>query len=83
MALGIVPMCSYQMERMFNTTRIPGKETGTRQVTALGPREAIVTEPFPPAMGPPWQASHYLFVPSALGFSGWCNCQKQPVSGRY
>ncbi|XP_069621599.1 carnitine O-palmitoyltransferase 1, muscle isoform [Ranitomeya imitator] len=27
MALGIVPMCSYQMERMFNTTRIPGMET--------------------------------------------------------
>ncbi|XP_007453937.1 PREDICTED: carnitine O-palmitoyltransferase 1, muscle isoform isoform X3 [Lipotes vexillifer] len=27
MALGIVPMCSYQMERMFNTTRIPGKDT--------------------------------------------------------
>ncbi|XP_033887971.2 carnitine O-palmitoyltransferase 1, liver isoform-like [Acipenser ruthenus] len=26
-ALGIVPMCSYQMERMFNTTRIPGIET--------------------------------------------------------
>ncbi|KAM6095338.1 carnitine O-palmitoyltransferase 1, muscle isoform [Chlamydotis macqueenii] len=29
MALGIVPMCSYQSERMFNTTRIPGKETDT------------------------------------------------------
>ncbi|XP_068787226.1 carnitine O-palmitoyltransferase 1, muscle isoform isoform X2 [Struthio camelus] len=29
MALGIVPMCSYQMERMFNTTRIPGKERDT------------------------------------------------------
>ncbi|XP_070109978.1 carnitine O-palmitoyltransferase 1, muscle isoform isoform X5 [Equus przewalskii] len=28
MALGMVPMCSYQMERMFNTTRIPGKKTG-------------------------------------------------------
>ncbi|XP_077196698.1 carnitine O-palmitoyltransferase 1, muscle isoform isoform X2 [Paroedura picta] len=26
MALGVVPMCSYQMERTFNTTRIPGKE---------------------------------------------------------
>ncbi|XP_062318286.1 carnitine O-palmitoyltransferase 1, muscle isoform isoform X2 [Osmerus eperlanus] len=26
-ALGIVPMCSYQSERMFNTTRIPGIET--------------------------------------------------------
>ncbi|XP_074000301.1 carnitine O-palmitoyltransferase 1, muscle isoform isoform X2 [Numenius arquata] len=24
-----VPMCSYQSERMFNTTRIPGKETDT------------------------------------------------------
>ncbi|XP_053055573.1 carnitine O-palmitoyltransferase 1, muscle isoform isoform X1 [Acinonyx jubatus] len=31
MALGIVPMCSYQMERMFNTTRIPGKETDLLQ----------------------------------------------------
>uniref|UniRef100_A0A670ZUX2 Carnitine O-palmitoyltransferase 1, muscle isoform n=1 Tax=Pseudonaja textilis TaxID=8673 RepID=A0A670ZUX2_PSETE len=27
MALGVVPLCSYQMERIFNTTRIPGKET--------------------------------------------------------
>uniref|UniRef100_A0A8D2ZVX0 Carnitine O-palmitoyltransferase 1, muscle isoform n=1 Tax=Scophthalmus maximus TaxID=52904 RepID=A0A8D2ZVX0_SCOMX len=27
MALGTVPMCSSQMERMFNTTRIPGIET--------------------------------------------------------
>ncbi|XP_043980469.1 carnitine O-palmitoyltransferase 1, muscle isoform isoform X2 [Gambusia affinis] len=26
-ALGTVPMCSTQMERMFNTTRIPGMET--------------------------------------------------------
>uniref|UniRef100_A0A8C1MKI6 Carnitine O-palmitoyltransferase 1, muscle isoform n=1 Tax=Cyprinus carpio TaxID=7962 RepID=A0A8C1MKI6_CYPCA len=26
-ALGIVPMCSFQYERMFNTTRIPGIET--------------------------------------------------------
>ncbi|XP_067356468.1 carnitine O-palmitoyltransferase 1, muscle isoform isoform X2 [Channa argus] len=26
-ALGVVPMCSTQMERMFNTTRIPGIET--------------------------------------------------------
>ncbi|XP_006888161.1 PREDICTED: carnitine O-palmitoyltransferase 1, muscle isoform [Elephantulus edwardii] len=31
MALGIVPMCSYQMERMFNTTRIPCKETDQLQ----------------------------------------------------
>ncbi|KAI5942783.1 Carnitine O-palmitoyltransferase 1, muscle isoform [Manis javanica] len=31
MALGIVPMCSYQMERMFNTTRIPGKDTDILQ----------------------------------------------------
>ncbi|XP_074832845.1 carnitine O-palmitoyltransferase 1, muscle isoform isoform X2 [Carettochelys insculpta] len=31
MAFGIVPMCSYQMERMFNTTRIPGKESDTVQ----------------------------------------------------
>uniref|UniRef100_A0A673AAW7 Carnitine O-palmitoyltransferase 1, muscle isoform n=1 Tax=Sphaeramia orbicularis TaxID=375764 RepID=A0A673AAW7_9TELE len=27
-ALGTVPMCSTQMERIFNTTRIPGIETG-------------------------------------------------------
>uniref|UniRef100_A0A8C1WDK0 Carnitine O-palmitoyltransferase 1, muscle isoform n=1 Tax=Cyprinus carpio TaxID=7962 RepID=A0A8C1WDK0_CYPCA len=27
LALGIVPMCSFQYERMFNTTRIPGIET--------------------------------------------------------
>ncbi|XP_071590414.1 carnitine O-palmitoyltransferase 1, muscle isoform [Heliangelus exortis] len=27
MALGIVPMCSYQSERMFNTTRVPGIES--------------------------------------------------------
>ncbi|XP_057203720.1 carnitine O-palmitoyltransferase 1, muscle isoform isoform X2 [Triplophysa rosa] len=27
MALGVVPMCSFQYERMFNTTRIPGIET--------------------------------------------------------
>ncbi|XP_053112092.1 carnitine O-palmitoyltransferase 1, muscle isoform isoform X2 [Hemicordylus capensis] len=26
MSLGVVPICCYQMERMFNTTRIPGKE---------------------------------------------------------
>ncbi|MBN3321161.1 CPT1A palmitoyltransferase, partial [Atractosteus spatula] len=26
-ALDIVPMCSYQMERIFNTTRIPGVDT--------------------------------------------------------
>ncbi|XP_052016319.1 carnitine O-palmitoyltransferase 1, muscle isoform [Apodemus sylvaticus] len=31
MALGMVPMCSFQMERMFNTTRIPGKETDLLQ----------------------------------------------------
>ncbi|XP_030071630.1 carnitine O-palmitoyltransferase 1, muscle isoform isoform X2 [Microcaecilia unicolor] len=31
MALGIVPMCSSQMERMFNTTRIPGIERDTVQ----------------------------------------------------
>uniref|UniRef100_W5L0B4 Carnitine O-palmitoyltransferase 1, muscle isoform n=1 Tax=Astyanax mexicanus TaxID=7994 RepID=W5L0B4_ASTMX len=30
-ALGVVPMCSYQYERMFNTTRIPGIETDTVQ----------------------------------------------------
>uniref|UniRef100_A0A8D0G1G8 Carnitine O-palmitoyltransferase 1, muscle isoform n=1 Tax=Sphenodon punctatus TaxID=8508 RepID=A0A8D0G1G8_SPHPU len=31
MALSLVPMCSYQMERMFNTTRIPGQERDTLQ----------------------------------------------------
>ncbi|KAG8517996.1 Carnitine O-palmitoyltransferase 1, muscle isoform [Galemys pyrenaicus] len=31
MAMGIVPMCSNQMERMFNTTRIPGKESDVLQ----------------------------------------------------
>uniref|UniRef100_A0A8C7AEX4 Carnitine O-palmitoyltransferase 1, muscle isoform n=1 Tax=Neovison vison TaxID=452646 RepID=A0A8C7AEX4_NEOVI len=31
MAQGIVPMCSSQMERMFNTTRIPGKESDLLQ----------------------------------------------------
>ncbi|XP_074083251.1 carnitine O-palmitoyltransferase 1, muscle isoform [Macrotis lagotis] len=31
MALGIVPMCSYQMERMFNTTRIPGRDSDVLQ----------------------------------------------------
>uniref|UniRef100_A0A8C4HQS6 Carnitine O-palmitoyltransferase 1, muscle isoform n=1 Tax=Dicentrarchus labrax TaxID=13489 RepID=A0A8C4HQS6_DICLA len=31
-ALGTVPMCSTQMERMFNTTRIPGIETGRKQL---------------------------------------------------
>ncbi|KAM8861501.1 carnitine O-palmitoyltransferase 1, muscle isoform 2-T3 [Synchiropus picturatus] len=30
-ALGTVPMCSTQMERMFNTTRIPGIETDILQ----------------------------------------------------
>ncbi|XP_077371923.1 carnitine O-palmitoyltransferase 1, muscle isoform isoform X2 [Festucalex cinctus] len=30
-ALGTVPMCSAQMERMFNTTRIPGIETDSVQ----------------------------------------------------
>ncbi|KAE8616982.1 hypothetical protein XENTR_v10008942 [Xenopus tropicalis] len=31
MALGIVPMCSNQMVRMFNTTRVPGVETDCLQ----------------------------------------------------
>uniref|UniRef100_A0A673ABZ4 Carnitine O-palmitoyltransferase 1, muscle isoform n=1 Tax=Sphaeramia orbicularis TaxID=375764 RepID=A0A673ABZ4_9TELE len=30
-ALGTVPMCSTQMERIFNTTRIPGIETGRQR----------------------------------------------------
>uniref|UniRef100_H3AEI2 Carnitine O-palmitoyltransferase 1, muscle isoform n=1 Tax=Latimeria chalumnae TaxID=7897 RepID=H3AEI2_LATCH len=35
MALKLVPMCSNQVERMFNTTRIPGLETGTVKQSAL------------------------------------------------
>uniref|UniRef100_A0A8C7J4D8 Carnitine O-palmitoyltransferase 1, muscle isoform n=1 Tax=Oncorhynchus kisutch TaxID=8019 RepID=A0A8C7J4D8_ONCKI len=35
-ALGVVPMCSYQMERMFNTTRIPGIETGENTAACWG-----------------------------------------------
>uniref|UniRef100_A0A674D974 Carnitine O-palmitoyltransferase 1, muscle isoform n=1 Tax=Salmo trutta TaxID=8032 RepID=A0A674D974_SALTR len=35
-ALGVVPMCSYQMERMFNTTRIPGIETGEHTAACWG-----------------------------------------------
>ncbi|XP_078534067.1 carnitine O-palmitoyltransferase 1, muscle isoform isoform X1 [Lissotriton helveticus] len=31
MAMGLVPMCSNQMDRMFNTTRIPGVEKDTLQ----------------------------------------------------
>lgn len=27
MAQGVVPLCSYQYERTFNTTRIPGIQT--------------------------------------------------------
>lgn len=41
MALGIVPMCSYQMERMFNTTRIPGKETDVLQHLAESRHVAV------------------------------------------
>lgn len=49
MALGIVPMCSYQMERMFNTTRIPGKEAGT----ATAPRVGLMGQsPLAPSWGP-------------------------------
>lgn len=49
MALGIVPMCSYQMERMFNTTRIPGKETGTQNSRT---RVGSPDQPLPPSCGP-------------------------------
>ncbi|XP_005379647.1 PREDICTED: carnitine O-palmitoyltransferase 1, muscle isoform isoform X1 [Chinchilla lanigera] len=41
MALGIVPMCCYQMERMFNTTRIPGKETDVLQHLAESRHVAV------------------------------------------
>lgn len=50
MALGMVPMCSYQMERMFNTTRIPGKKTGTGH-PSWGHWDGA---PSLPAVGPPW-----------------------------
>ncbi|XP_019712682.1 carnitine O-palmitoyltransferase 1, muscle isoform [Hippocampus comes] len=39
-ALGTVPMCSTQMERMFNTTRIPGIETDS--VQHLSDRKHVV-----------------------------------------
>ena len=31
-----VPLCSWQYERQFNTTRIPGIETGQSRVAAAG-----------------------------------------------
>lgn len=49
MALGLVPMCSYQMERMFSTTRIPGKDTGMG--SHQGARAGAWVEASLPAMG--------------------------------
>lgn len=43
-ALGTVPMCSTQMERMFNTTRIPGIETGRQAHTAKWQNEHILAD---------------------------------------
>lgn len=40
-ALGTVPMCSAQMERMFNTTRIPGIETGRQACVGKRGNESI------------------------------------------
>lgn len=34
--MGVVPMCTYQTERLFNTTRIPGKERGGQREGSLG-----------------------------------------------
>lgn len=58
MALGIVPMCSYQSERMFNTTRIPGKETGTwpagqGPILSRGSAPALHTRAAPGCSAPP------------------------------
>uniref|UniRef100_A0A673I7G7 Carnitine O-palmitoyltransferase 1, muscle isoform n=1 Tax=Sinocyclocheilus rhinocerous TaxID=307959 RepID=A0A673I7G7_9TELE len=41
-ALGIVPMCSFQYERMFNTTRIPGIETGNDIFHIFSDRKHLV-----------------------------------------
>lgn len=43
-ALGTVPMCSTQMERMFNTTRIPGIETGEQMFRSVLYECSIITE---------------------------------------
>lgn len=51
MAQGIVPMCSSQMERMFNTTRIPGKDSGTGH--RQGPEVGLSgRRPLPPRSAP-------------------------------
>lgn len=83
MALGIVPMCSYQMERMFNTTRIPGKETGTGPQPGIRARVSAVLGPS--GLSPPTLPAQGLHArcppicsssPSVLGISGSCNCDK-------
>ncbi len=62
-ALGIVPMCSFQYERMFNTTRIPGIETGNDISHIFS---ALYTT---------WQRAYSLdgfyFKPRHHGFSHW------------
>lgn len=69
MALGLVPMCSYQMERMFNTTPHPRGRTqvwGRTRAPVLGPGGG----PSLPAMGPPRQcpaACCSLSILSMLG----------------
>lgn len=70
MALGIVPMCSYQMERMFNTTRIPGKETGTghNQEPVVGPsrRSSLLPSSGPAMAGHPTTCSSITKHPGCL-----------------
>lgn len=70
MALGIVPMCSNQMERMFNTTRIPGKETGTAIASVVSRQE----DPLPSRLWAATARSCHLLVTSTPAVSG-CNCQ--------
>lgn len=60
MALGIVPMCSSQSERMFNTTRIPGKETGMVDMGHGDRGRTVVTG------GTPTPAGH-VRVPLSVG----------------
>lgn len=70
MALGIVPMCSNQMERMFNTTRIPGKERGMATASVIG----LQGEPLPSRLWATTARSYHLLVTSTPAVLG-CNYQ--------
>lgn len=82
MALGIVPMCSYQSERMFNTTRIPGKETGTQGLGAPCPGwgpGAVGEDVTPVSVHPPqtrcctwWRASTWPSTTRAASTRSGC-----------